>query len=151
MFFLRQLYKAALHLVLSISVLLCCFGCSKTPDEEQIQSIIDEMIFAIENNKPSGLTKHLHERFLANQNMDAQQVKQTLMLYGMQHAKISINVISLQTTIDPIYTDKAKTGLSIVVTGSSGQGLPDDGSVRTVKLEWRKDNHWKLLKADWEM
>lgn len=142
--------KAVFHTAFFICLTLFIVSCDKTPDEKQIQLILEEMISAVENGKPAELVYHLHENFQANQSMDATQAKRMLLMYGMQHAKISINIISSQTMIDPVYTDKASTTLSVVVTGSSAQGLPDDGSLRVVKLEWRKDDDWKLLKVDWE-
>lgn len=148
--FLRTFQKAVFHTAFFICITLLLSGCNKTPDEEQIQSIIDEMITAVELGKLTDISKHLQDNFQANGHMDVKQVKQMLMLQGMQHAKISLNRISSQTVIDPIYADKASTTLSIIVTGSSTRGLPDDGSIRVVKLEWRKDSDWKLLKADWE-
>jgi len=150
-FFIPQVAKAVFHTAFFMCVMLSLSGCDKTPDEEQIQLIMDEMIAAVEGGKPADIARHLHENFQANRNMDARQVKQLLLLHGMQHAKISVNLISSQTVVDAVYTDKASTTLSVIVTGSSGRGLPEDGNIRLVKLEWRKDDDWKLLKADWEM
>lgn len=148
---IQRFTKAVFHTAFFICVTLLLSGCDKNPDEEQIQLIMDEMIAAAEAGRPGDIASHLHENFQANQHMDIQQVKQLLMLHGMQHATISINVVSSQTTMDPVYTDKASTLLSVIVTGSSERGLPEDGSIRVVKLEWRKDGDWELLKADWEM
>jgi len=150
-YFCRELVKAVSHTAFFICAVFLLSGCNKTPDEEQLQKIISEMISAIENKRLTDIADHLHANFQANRRMDAIQVKQMLMVYGMQHAHISVNLISSQTTLDPIYRDKAFSTLSIIVTGSSSRGLPDDGSIRVVKLEWRKDDEWKLLKAEWEM
>jgi hypothetical protein len=150
MIFLPQIQKAVLPTAFFICLTLILPGCSKTSDEKQIQLIIDEMISAVERGKPAELVEHLHENFQANRNLDISQTKRMLMMYGMQHAKISVNIVSSQTVIDPIYTDKATTTLSVVVAGFSAQGLPDDGGLRVVKLVWRKDSDWKLLKAEWE-
>lgn len=143
--------RAVFYTAFFVCLTLLLPACHKTPDEEQIQQALNDMTTAIENGKPADMADHLHKDFLANQQMDIQQVKQMLMLHGMQHAKLSVNIISSETIIDPVYTDKASTTLSVVVTGLSGRGLPEDGSIRVVKLEWRKDDDWKLLKADWEM
>jgi hypothetical protein len=143
--------KAVFPTAFFLCVLLSLSGCDKTPDEEQIQLVIEEMIAAVEEGKPADIADHLHENFQANRHMDAKQVKQMLVLQGMQHAEISVNLISSQTFIDPVYTDKASTTLSIIVAGFSGRGVPEDGRIRVVKLEWRKDSNWKALKADWEM
>lgn len=142
--------KAVYPTAFFLCILLSLSGCDKTPDEEQIQLVIEKMIAAVEEGKPGNVANHLHEKFQANRHLNAQQVKQMLMMHGMQHANISVNLISSQTVIDPVYTDKALTTLSVIVTGFSRRGLPEDGSMRVVKLEWRKDNDWKLLKADWE-
>jgi len=124
-------------------------ACHKAPDEERIQDILHEMITAIESGQPAGIGEYLHEDFRANRNLDAAQIRQMLLLQGMQHARISITVVSSQTILDPVYTDKATTQLSLIVTGLSGRGFPEDGGVHTASLEWRRDSDWKLLKADW--
>lgn len=149
--FFAQYKKAVFHTAFFICVVLFSGGCSKTPEEEQIQLILNNMIAVVESGKPAELAEHLHENFRANAQMDAKQAKQMLMMYGIQHARISVNVISSQTLIDPVYTDKASTTLSVAVMGSTGRGLPEDSRVRVIKLEWLKDSDWKLLGADWEM
>jgi len=148
---IQRFTKAVFYTAFFVSLLPLLHGCNKTPNEEQIQLIIGDMVAAVEDGKPANVARHLHENFRANRHMDAKQVKQMLIMYGMQHAKISVSLISSQTLVDPVYTDKASTTLSMIVTGVSGRGLPENGSLRVAKLEWRKDSDWKLLKADWEM
>jgi len=61
-----------------------------------------------------------------------------------------VTVVGSNTTMDPTFPDRAETVLSVVTTGSSG-GLPADGSVRTVKLEWIKESEdWLVIRAAWE-
>ncbi len=133
-----------LFLVLTLS------ACDSTPDEEQINAAIEAMSAAVENKQASEIGDYLHDDFLANGKMNAKQVRQLLMLQGMRHSNISITKVSSKTVIDPVYSDKAETTLSLIITGSSG-GLPNDGSVRVVKLEWWKDgSDWKVLKASWK-
>lgn len=140
----------------AISVFLFAFlplvfsACHKTSDEEQIKQIIQQISKAVEENKPASIAEVLHKDFRANGNMDAQQVKQLLLMVGMQHQSISMMIISAKTVVDPVYTDKAETVLSVVMTGSSGSMLPSDASARVVTLQWRKDDDWKILKADWQ-
>lgn len=124
-------------------------GCDKTPDEEQIKTIIEQMTASMEAGKPAEISAYLHDDFRANRQMDAKQVKQMLMMYGMQHRSINLTIASAETTIDPVYTDKAVSVLSVITTASS-QGSMVDAGIHVVHLEWRKDDEWKLLKADWE-
>lgn len=146
-----KILKTALTAVFLALIVINLSSCSKTPDEEQIAIILDEMTSAIENGKPVEIAKHLHKDFRANEHMTAKQVKQMLMMYGMQHSSISVTRVSTQTELDSIYTDKAMTEMSVIVTSASGHGrLPTDGSVRVVKMEWRKDGDWKVLKANWQ-
>lgn len=130
--------------------LFLAVGCSKTPDEEQIRQIIESMTAAMEAGKPAEIAEYLHADFRANRQMNAQQVKQMLMMYGLQQKSVSISVVSSETTIDPVYTDKAYTVMSVLTTGNSARGMLDNGGLHVVNLEWRKDDEWKLLKADWE-
>jgi len=125
-------------------------ACDKTPDEEKIQNNIQAIQNAVENKELMGIGKYLHKDFLANRSMDSKQLKQMLFVQGKRHSNISIVIVSQETTIDPVYIEKAETTLSVVMAGSSG-GLPEDGSVRVVDLEWRKvGSDWQIIKANWE-
>lgn len=133
------------------ALLLPLFACSKSSDEEQISQAIAAMANAVETNKPAELTEYLHDDFRANHGeMNAQQVKQLLAIHGLQHQSMSVTILSSKTRIDPVYTDRAETTLSVVTTASAGGLLPNDGSARVVTLQWRKDADWKILSADWQ-
>lgn len=132
---------------------VCVFllaACNKTSDEAQIKLILGNLSQAVQHNNLSSVADYLDKDFRANNDMDAQQVRQMLAMYSMQHQSINITLVSTKTTIDPVYRDKATSTLSVIVTGSSGGMLPNDGSVRVVKLQWRKDDDWKILRADWQ-
>ena len=136
-------------IIFVLGFLLIVVGCHKTPDEQQISAIIEAMKSAVESGKTGDISNYLHQDFRANGEMTAQQAKQMLMLQGMQHQILSLTVVSSKTTIDPTYTDRAETELSVIVTSTGESGLPNDGSVHVVKLTWRKDGDWKLFRADW--
>lgn len=142
--------RKTINIFLSAVFVFSTSACSKTSDETQIKQIIDNLSKAVELNKPATVADYLHEDFRANGDMNAQQVKQLLLMHGLQHRAISITILSSKTIIDPVYTDKAESTLSVVTTASSGGIVPNDGSVRVVKLEWRKESDWKILKADWQ-
>ena len=125
-------------------------GCDEKPDEEQINQAIDEISQHIEDKKFSGIADYFHNDFRANNSMDLHQLKQLLKMYGLQHQSIGITIINRKTTLDPIYSYKAETLLSVVTTGGSRGHLPNDGSVRSVTIEWRKDNHWKIIASHWK-
>ena len=135
---------------LSVFFILAMVACSKNSDEDQIKLIIDSLSKAIEENKPATVAEYLHEDFRANGDMNAQQVKQLLMIHGLQHRTIALTILGSKTIIDPVYTDKAESTLSVVTTVSSRGVMPDDGSARVVRLQWQKDSDWKILKADWQ-
>ena len=145
-----QSERKFLSIFLSLCFLLSFSACHQDSDEQQIKRIIDQLSKAVEENKLVDIADHLHADFRANGEMNAQRVKQMLMMYGMQHQSINITIVSAKTAIDTIYQDKAESTLSVIATGSSGRILPSDGSVRVVKLEWRKDGDWKILKANWQ-
>jgi PBP1b-binding outer membrane lipoprotein LpoB len=132
-------------------VLLVCLlvtGCEKTPDEEQIKIILDNITTAVEKGNLQEVADHMHRDFVANHNMDLLTLKRMLTAYSMQHTNISITRVATTTTMDPVYTDKATTVLSVVMTGGPGR-IPNDGSVRKVTLEWLKDGDWKIHRASW--
>lgn len=139
--------------VLRIVLIVWCgflVACSKTPDQEQIQQNLNEMIAAVEDKKFTGVASHLHKDFMANRSMDTKQVKQMLQALSFQHNFIGITVMSSKTTLDPVFTDKAETVMSLIVTGSS-RYLPNDGSVRVVELNWLKEgSDWQIRSASWK-
>ena len=125
-------------------------ACAKTSDEEQIARVITAMTEAVESKKFMAIQPHLHESFRANEQLDARDVKQLLAMYGLQHNRLGVTVVGSKTTLDPVYPDRAKTMMSVVVTGASGR-LPSDGSVRTVEVEWIKDSgDWLVRTAKWQ-
>jgi hypothetical protein len=129
---------------------LLLVACAKTGDEEQIAQAISAMATAVERKDFSVVQAHLHESFRANDQMDARQVKQLLAMYGLRHKRLGVTITSSKTTLDPVYPDRATTMMSVLVTGSSGR-LPNDGSVRTVEIEWIKDaGDWLVYRAKWQ-
>ncbi|NQX88544.1 MAG: hypothetical protein HRT77_07755 [Halioglobus sp.] len=124
-------------------------ACDKTPDEEQIGKKITRMKKAIEQKEFSAINEHLHRSFVANDRMNAKDVKRLLHMYGMQHNKLGATILSSKTTLDTVLPGRAETLLSVVITGSSGRLLAD-GSVRTVTLDWIKESgDWLVRKAEW--
>ena len=135
--------------ILIVATLLLT-ACAKTTDEEQIAAHIAAITEAVENKKFSAVQDYLDEGFRANEQMDAQEVRQLLMMYGLQHKSLGVTVVSSNTTMDAVFPDRAQTTMSVVVTGSSGL-LPSDGSVRTVSVEWVKNSgDWVIRKAKWQ-
>lgn len=134
--------------ILCLAALLLA-ACAKTTDEEQIAQNIAAISEAIETKQFSAVQAHLHDSFRANDQMDARQVKRLLGMYGLQHKNLGVTIVSSKTTLDPVYPDRARTVMSIILTGSSG-GLPSDGSMRAVDIEWIKDSgDWLIRTAKW--
>jgi hypothetical protein len=146
----RNMTTKLCHLAACALVMLYLVACGKSPDEEIIAQHIADMQEAVETNDFSAIKSHLHESFVANKRLDAEKVDQLLRMYSLQHRDIGVTVVGSKTTLDATFPDRAETILSVVTTGSSG-GLPSDGSVRTVKLEWIKDSdEWLVIRAQWE-
>ena len=138
------------RLLTFLFALLSLVACDNTPDEEQIAQNIDAMQEAVEMKKFTAIRNHLHEDFIANERLDAREVKRLLQMYSMQHRNIGVTIVGSETTMDTAFTDRAETTMSVVVTGSSGR-LPSDGSVRTVKLAWVKESgDWLVREAQWQ-
>src|SRR5690349_9572907 len=113
-----MLSSSALRVFFLIACTFFLSACNKASDEEQIKLIINQLSKAVEENKLTDIAEFLDGDFRANNNMDAQQIKQLLLMYGMQHQSISITVVNSKTVIDPIYQDKATSTLSVIATGS---------------------------------
>lgn len=133
-----------------IAATLLLVACGKTTDEEQIAANIAAITEAVESKKFSAIQDYLDEGFRANEEMDGQQVKQLLMMYSLQHKSLGVTVVTSNTTMDAVFPDRAQTTMSVIVTGSSG-GLPSDGSMRPVSVEWVKNSgDWVIRKAKWQ-
>jgi hypothetical protein len=146
----KNMTKTLCRLAACLIVMLYLVACGKTPDEEIIAQHIATMQEAVEASDFSEIKSHLHESFIANKQLDAREVNQLLLMYSMQHRNIGVTIVSSKTTMDPTFPDRAETIMSVVATGSSG-GLPEDGSVRTVKLAWIKQSgDWQVIRAEWE-
>jgi hypothetical protein len=141
----RAIRSLAIYLPIALSLL----ACDNTPDEDQIAQNIATMKEAVERKEFTDIKDHLHDSFIANGRMNAREVNRLLQMYGIQHKKLGATIISSKTMMDPVFSDRAETILSVVLTGSSGR-LPSDGSVRTITLEWVKESgDWLVRKADW--
>lgn len=135
---------------LLLSVILLLAGCGKTPDEEQINQNLAAIEEAVENKSFDQLQQYLHADFLANERMGAMEAGRLLAMYGRQHRRLGVTVMGSKTVMDATFPDRADTTVSVVVTGSSGR-LPNDGSVRSVRLEWVKDGgDWLIRRANWQ-
>ena len=124
-------------------------ACSSKPDETQIAQHIAAMSAAVETQEFNAIKPYLDSDFPANERLDINQVQRLLQYYGLRHKDLGVTILASETTLDATFPDRASTTLSVVVTGSSG-GLPSDGSIRTVRLEWvRSAGDWLVRKADW--
>lgn len=134
--------------VFTLIVFLLC-ACKGTPDEEQIAQHVTAMKDAVERKDFTAIRSHLHEDFVGNKHMDAREVKRLLQMYSLQHRNIGVTILDSEIVMDPAFSDRAETTLSVVVTGSSGL-IPSDGSIRTVTLAWVKESgDWQVRAADW--
>lgn len=138
------------RIILIAIISLCLIACEETSDQEQIRQNIASVKKAVEMKSFSDIEKHLTRDFVANERLDANEVKQLLRMYSLRHKSIDATIIGSKTLMDPTFPDRAETTVSVIVTGSSGR-LPADGSVRTVKVQWVKlSENWKMRSATWQ-
>ena len=138
------------RLTIFLCIALFLVGCDKTSDEEKIAHQISGIQEAVELKDFSDVEKYLHNDFLANERLSTKESGQLLKLYSMRHRNIGVTIVASNTTMDSTFTDRAKTTMSVVVTGAAAR-LPSDGSIRTVQLEWVKQSgDWLVRRAKWE-
>lgn len=136
-------------LLLLATILFLC-ACSEQDDIARIDEKIATIEQAVEDKEFSAVAKHLHRSFLANDRMDAEDVRQLLRMYGFRHKTLGVTIVGSVTTLHENLPDRANSIVSVIVTGSSGM-LPADGSIRRVQVEWIKESgDWKILKAAWQ-
>lgn len=132
-----------------ISAALLLAGCDRAPDKEQIEQNLTAMQEAVENKDFSAIKNYLHAGFKANDRLGAAEVKRLLQMYSLRHQNINVTVLATETEMNSTYPNRAQTTASVVVTGSSGL-LPSDGSVRAVRIEWKKQSgDWRVIRAEW--
>jgi len=135
-----------------IAVIACALlltACEKSSDAEQIAQNIAEMQEAVEEGSFFAIRKHLAENFVANNELDAEEVKRMLQVYSLQHRKIDVTLVDSETQVDETLGYRAESQLSVIVTGSSGL-IPSDGSIRRVDVLWEKHGgDWLVMRADW--
>ncbi|MEM9257547.1 MAG: hypothetical protein AAGA91_19075 [Pseudomonadota bacterium] len=130
-------------------VTLILTACSKTPDEQLIAARIALIQEAVEAKKFIDIHSYLHQDFIANQRMGAEEVRRLLQLYSLQHRRLGVTILDATTVLDPVIEGRAESQLSVITTGSSGL-LPTDGSVRKVKVIWEKHaGDWLVREANW--
>lgn len=143
-----RLVKVVLQTVL-VGAVLVLIACAERDDETQISENISDIQAAVEQKDFSAIEKYLHDSFIANEQMDAQEVSRLLTLYSLRHKKLSVTIVGSSTTLHANLPDRASSVVSVIATGSSGL-LPANGSIRKVDVEWIKTSgEWLVLKASW--
>jgi len=142
-------FTALLLRAVILGTVLFLSACSGSDDEAQIAESIAAIEQAVEQKDFSAIEKYLHEGFVANEQMDNQEVGRLLKLYSLRHKKLSVAIVGSATTMHANLPGRADSVVSVIVTGSSGL-LPSDGSIRKVDVEWIKTSgDWLVLKANW--
>lgn len=95
--------KGMRRLTIFIFIALFVVACDKTRDEEKIAQHISAMKEAVEMKEFTGIKDYLHKDFIANERLDAREVKQLLQMYSMQHENIGVTIIGSEKTMDSAY------------------------------------------------
>ena len=143
-----QFIRVHFTTVLLITVLFLT-ACGEMDDETQIAENIASIQQAVEQKDFSAIEKYLHGSFIANEQMDNEEVGRLLKFYSLRHKKLGVTIVGSSTTMHANLPGRADSVVSVIVTGSSGL-LPSDGSIRKVDVEWIKTSvEWLVLKASW--
>ncbi|TQV72680.1 hypothetical protein FKG94_18500 [Exilibacterium tricleocarpae] len=136
--------------LLALLAMLLLSACERGSDEQQIRAAVAELTASIEAFDAGDLERQLHPDFAANRKMTRQEAKRLLLFYRLRQQAVSVKVPSLEVILDPVYTDRATTRASALLTSSDGL-IPDEGRFITATGRWLKeDDRWLLQQLDWE-
>lgn len=125
-------------------------GCHPSEPQVALEAAVQQLQDNLENKQTAAVLEQLHPQFRAQQQLDRDWAKRTMLLLFMRHKNVQVLALSKDSRLDPTYHDKGYTQAQIALTGAEGL-IPDSAAQYQVKLEWwLDDGEWKLARLDWQ-
>ena len=134
--------------ILGVMMLLCCLpGCTKTPDEERITGIIDEMESRAQAHKAASFVEWIAEDFTGHPVATKKELRSLLTFYFLRHKDINVVVTNKEITVHGV---QAKVRLQAFAAGSEGVKLERADYFLITAIFERRDGDWWVTQANWE-
>lgn len=125
-------------------------GCGRDDPQAELEAAVQQLQDNLEAKQTSAVLDQLHPEFRAQQQLDRDWAKRTMLLLFMRHKNVKVIALSKSSRIDPIYRDKGYSEAQVALTGAEGL-IPDSAGHYSVKLEWwLEDDEWQLTRLSWE-
>jgi hypothetical protein len=122
-------------------------ACSRSSDESQIRTAIDEMAQAIENRQPKQLLTHLAPSFQGQESIDRDGVRGMMAAQFVRNENIKVFLSGVRIAVNG---QLATARFKATLTGAQGV-LPERLQYVDVELEWWKDKkQWSVVRATWQ-
>ena len=133
--------------------LLLLFGlsaCRPSAPEDALQQAAQSLQQALESKDSSAVMALLHEDFRAQQNLDRQWAKQTMLMLFLRYKQVKILVMQQQSQLDSSYHDRAQTQATVALVGAESL-IPDSARHYQITLHWQQhQGQWQLAQLHWE-
>lgn len=140
--------NARLLLVLALLV----GACSHALPEQALRATLASLQAAVQARQPGVIKSILAEDFIGPDGMDRTGATRLAQAVFLQHRDVGSTLGTLEITLLPSRSapDHATVRFTTMLTGGSGQILPDSAQVYDVETGWRLEGReWRLTSATW--
>ena len=96
----------------------------------------------------SGVMDQVTDDFGSQSGLDRETLRRMLQAQILSNAKIGATLGPLTVAIQG---ERATVSFSMVLTGSSGRFIPEQGRAYSITSGWRvEDGEWKVYFAEWD-
>ncbi|MDQ3510986.1 MAG: nuclear transport factor 2 family protein [Pseudomonadota bacterium] len=122
-------------------------SCGRAPPEERLREAIGQMQVAIEERDAGSIEDALAEDFIGPDGLDRTGARRLAQVVFLRHRDVGVTLGPLRVDMKQ---DHATVEFAAVLTGGSGDLLPDSGRIYDVRTGWRMEgDEWRLTSAQW--
>ena len=127
-------------------------ACSHALPEQALRATMASLQAAVQARQPSVIKSILAEDFIGPDGMDRTGATRLAQGMFLQHRDVGATLGTLEITLLPLPSapDHATVRFTTMLTGGSGEILPDSAREYDVETGWRLEGHaWRLTSATW--
>ena len=136
-----------INCVLIASVLLVLAGCARTPPEQALRDTMSGLQAAIESRDATAVHELLADDFIGPEGLDREGARRLAQGMFLRYRGVGATIGPLDINLQDQH---AQVRFNAVVTGGSGDLLPESGQAYDVETGWRmEDGEWRMVNARW--
>jgi hypothetical protein len=140
--------KLALALLVFCTLVTGCGG--KDNPQAALEAAVQQLQDNLEAKSNSAVLEQLHPQFSAQQQLDREWAKRTMLLLFMRHKNVEVLALSKASYVHETYREKGFTEAQVALVGAENL-LPDSARHFTVEMEWwLEGDEWKLARLNWQ-